>query len=108
MTPGWGFLLAAGVMEIAWAQSIPPTNGFTRLWPSLVCLVFCVAVIYLLALACRTVPVSTAYVVFTGIGAAGAVLLGLTVHNDPLTPSRVGAVLLILGGVLLAHTAAEA
>ena len=42
MTPGWTFLLAAGVMEIAWAQSIPPTDGFTRLWPSLVCLVLCV------------------------------------------------------------------
>jgi quaternary ammonium compound-resistance protein SugE len=108
MTPGWAFLLAAGVVEIAWAQSIPPTEGFTRLWPSLVCLVLCVGVIYLLALACRTVPVSTAYVVFTGIGAAGAVLLGLTVHNDPITPARLAAVLLIIGGVLLAHTAATA
>lgn len=108
MTPGWALLLAAGVVEIAWAQSIPPTNGFTRLWPSLICLALCVAVIYLLALACRTVPVSTAYVVFTGIGAAGAVLIGLTVHADRVTPARLAAVALIVGGVLLAHTAAEA
>jgi len=101
----WAFLLAAGIVEIAWAQSIPPTQGFTRFWPSLLCLVLCLGVIYLLALAVRGVPVSTAYVVFTGIGAAGAVLLGLAVHHDRITPARLAAVVLIVGGVLLAHAA---
>src|SRR5882757_8984820 len=67
MSTGWALLLAAGVVEIAWAQSIPPTEGFTRFWPSLLCLALCLGVIYLLALAVVTVPVSTAYVVFTGI-----------------------------------------
>jgi quaternary ammonium compound-resistance protein SugE len=107
MSTGWALLLAAGVVEIAWAQSIPPTEGFTRFWPSLLCLVLCLGVIYLLALAVVTVPVSTAYVVFTGIGAAGAVLLGLAVHHDRVSPAKLAAVLLIIGGVLLAHTAAE-
>jgi quaternary ammonium compound-resistance protein SugE len=107
MSPGWALLLAAGAVEIAWAQSIPPTEGFTRFWPSVLCLVLCLGVIYLLALAVETVPVSTAYVVFTGIGAAGAVLLGLAVHHDRVSPARLAAVLLIIGGVLLAHTAAE-
>jgi quaternary ammonium compound-resistance protein SugE len=94
------WLLAAGVVEIAWAQSIPPTHGLTRFWPS----VLCVAIIWLLAKATLAgVPVSTAYVVFTGMGAAGALLLGLAVHHDPLTPVRVGALVLITGGVLLAH-----
>ena len=107
MSAGWTFLLAAGALEIAWAQSIPPTMGFTRLWPSVLCVILCVGVIYLLSLAARTVPMSTAYVVFTGIGAAGAVLLGLAVHQDKLTVTRVTAVLLIVIGVLLAHATTE-
>jgi quaternary ammonium compound-resistance protein SugE len=108
MSAGWTLLLAAGVVEIAWAQSIPPTEGFTRFWPSLLCLALCLAVIYLLSLAVRSVPVSTAYVVFTGMGAAGAVLLGLALHHDRLSLARLAAVLLIAGGVLLAHATAEA
>ncbi len=77
---GWLWLLAAGVVEIAWAQSIPPTKGLTRFWPSVLCIALCVAIIWLLARATDSgVPVSTAYVVFTGMGAAGAVLLGLAV-----------------------------
>ncbi len=101
---GWLWLLAAGVVEIAWAQSIPPTHGLTRFWPSVLCVALCVAIIWLLAKATLAgVPVSTAYVVFTGMGAAGALLLGLAVHHDPLTPVRVGALVLITGGVLLAH-----
>lgn len=100
---GWLWLLAAGAAEIAWAQSIPPTKGLTRFWPSMLCIALCIVVIWLLARAALVVPVSTAYVVFTGIGAAGAVLLGLAVHQDPITPVRVGALVLITGGVLLAH-----
>ena len=100
---GWMWLLAAGVVEIAWAQSIPPTKGLTRFWPSVLCIALCVAIIWLLARATLAgVPVSTAYVVFTGMGAAGAVLLGLVVHHDPVTPVRLGALLLITTGVLLA------
>jgi quaternary ammonium compound-resistance protein SugE len=103
---GWLWLLAAGVVEIAWAQSIPPTKGLTRLWPSVLCIALCVAIIWLLARATAAgVPVSTAYVVFTGMGAAGAVLLGVTLQHDPVTPVRIGALVLITGGVLLAHAA---
>jgi quaternary ammonium compound-resistance protein SugE len=105
---GWLWLLAAGVVEIAWAQSIPPTKGLTRFWPSVLCVALCVAIIVLLARATLDgVPVSTAYIVFTGMGAAGAVLLGLAVHHDPLTPARLGALALITGGVLLAHASAS-
>ena len=108
MSTNWILLLAAGALEIAWAQSIPPTEGFTRFWPSVLCVALCTAVVYLLALAARTVPVSTAYVVFTGMGAAGAVLLGLAVHHDRLSTGRLAAVALIVAGVLLAHSSAEA
>jgi quaternary ammonium compound-resistance protein SugE len=104
---GWAWLLAAGVLEIAWAQSIPPTQGFTRLWPSLLCLALTIGVIWLLARSVETIPVSTAYVVFTGIGAAGAVLLGLLVHHDPITPARVTAILLVVGGAALANSTAS-
>lgn len=107
MSAGWLWLLAAGTMEIAWAQSIPPTHGFSRLWPSVLCVVLCLAVIYLLAMAAKTVPISTAYVVFTGIGAIGAVVLGLALHHDRLTPGRLLAVTLIVVGVGLAHTTTE-
>ncbi|WP_037081022.1 DMT family transporter [Pseudonocardia spinosispora] len=107
MSTGWLWLLAAGVVEIAWAQSIPPTQGFTRPWPSAICLALCVAVIYLLAMASKTVPLSTAYVVFTGMGAIGAVALGLALHHDRLTPGRLLAVGLIVGGVVLAHATTE-
>jgi quaternary ammonium compound-resistance protein SugE len=100
---GWLWLLAAGIAEIAWAQSILPTKGLTRFWPSVLCIALCIVVIWLLARAALEVPVSTAYVVFTGIGAAGAVLIGLAVHDDPITPVRVGALVLITSGVLLAH-----
>lgn len=106
MSSGWLWLLAAGVVEIAWAQSIPPTKGLTRFWPSVLCIALCIAVIWLLAKAAMSVPVSTAYVVFTGIGAAGAIVLGLVVHHDPITPVRLAAVLMITGGVLLAHAGA--
>ncbi len=103
---GWMWLLAAGAVEIAWAQSIPPTKGLTRFWPSVLCIALCVAIIWLLARATEAgVPVSTAYVVFTGMGAAGAVLLGVTLQHDPVTPVRIGALVLITGGVLLAHAA---
>ncbi|WP_028924592.1 DMT family transporter [Pseudonocardia acaciae] len=107
MTAGWLYLLAAGVVEIAWAQSIPPTEGLTRFWPSVLCVALCLGVIYLLSLAARDVPISTAYVVFTGMGAAGAVLLGLAVHHDKLTATRLAAVLLIITGVVLAHATTE-
>jgi quaternary ammonium compound-resistance protein SugE len=106
MSTGWLWLLAAGAMEIAWAQSIPPTQGFTRLWPSVLSVALTFAVIYLLAAATRTVPISTAYLVFTGMGAAGAVLLGLLVQHDQLTATRLAAVLLIVGGVALSHASA--
>ncbi|MBB4903916.1 DMT family transporter [Actinophytocola algeriensis] len=97
----WLLLLSAGVVEVAWAQSIRPTENFTRPLPTLVCFVLCAAAVYLLSLAMRTVPVGTAYAVFTGIGAVGAVALGVVLYRDPLTWSRLLALALIVGGVVL-------
>jgi quaternary ammonium compound-resistance protein SugE len=102
----WLLLLGAGVVEVAWAQSIKPTENFTRPLPTLVCFVLAAAAVYLLSLAMRTVPVGTAYAVFTGIGAVGAIALGVVLYRDPLTWGRVAALSLIVGGVVLARATA--
>ncbi len=99
---GWLILVLAGLVEVAWSQSIKPTENFTRPWPTLLCFVLCAAAVYLLSLAMKTVPVGTAYAVFTGIGAAGAILLGVFVQKDPVGVGRAVALGLIVGGVVLA------
>ena len=102
----WLVLVAAGLVEVAWAQSIKPTENFTRLWPTVLCFVLAAAAVYLLSLAMRTLPVGTAYAVFTGIGAVGAIVLGVVLYRDPLTWGRFAALALIVGGVLLARVTA--
>jgi quaternary ammonium compound-resistance protein SugE len=102
----WLLLVLAGAVEVAWAQSIPPTANFTRPLPTLVCFVLCAAAVYLLSLAMNALPVGTAYAVFTGIGATGAIAVGVLVHRDPLTLARSTALALIIGGVLLARATA--
>ncbi|UGT62822.1 DMT family transporter [Nocardia asteroides] len=100
---GWLFLGLAGLVEVAWSQSIEPTRNFTRLLPTLLCFVLAASAVYLLSLAMRTLPVGTAYAVFTGIGAVGAIALGVVLHRDPLTVGRVLALALIVGGIVLAR-----
>jgi quaternary ammonium compound-resistance protein SugE len=84
-------------------NSIKPTENFTKPWPTLLCFVLCAAAVYLLSRAMDTVPVGTAYAVFTGIGAVGAIVLGVVVTKDPLSVGRVAALALIVGGVVLAR-----
>ncbi|MBN6041591.1 multidrug efflux SMR transporter [Amycolatopsis sp. 195334CR] len=99
----WLVLVAAGVVEIGWAQSIKPTENFTRPLPTLLCFVLGVAAVYLLSRAMNGLPVGTAYAVFTGIGAVGAIALGVVVHKDPLSAGRLAALSLIVGGIVLAR-----
>jgi quaternary ammonium compound-resistance protein SugE len=99
----WLWLLLAGAVEIAWSQSIRPTEGFTRPLPTLLCFALAAAAIYPLTLAMRDIPVGTAYAVFTGIGAVGAISLGVLVHREPLTAGRLLALALIVAGVVLAN-----
>jgi quaternary ammonium compound-resistance protein SugE len=100
---GWVLLVFAGLVEIAWSQSIKPTENFTRPLPTLLCLGLASGAVYLLSRAMNTVPVGIAYAVFTGIGAVGAIALGVVVSQDPLTVGRVTALGLIVGGVVLAR-----
>ncbi|RBQ16021.1 hypothetical protein DP939_32425 [Spongiactinospora rosea] len=99
----WALLLAAGAVEIAWSQSIKPTENFTRPLPTLICFALAAAAVYLLSLSMRTLPVGTAYAAFTGIGAVGAVVLGVVIHRDPVTLARAAALALIVGGIVLAR-----
>ncbi|UCM91460.1 DMT family transporter [Streptomyces marincola] len=102
----WLLLIAAALVEVAWSQSIKPTAGFTRPLPTLVCFALAAVAVYLLSLAMLELPVGTAYAVFTGIGAVGAITLGVIVHKDPVTAGRVLALTLIVGGVALARVTA--
>lgn len=99
----WAILGLAGLVEIAWSQSIKPTQGFTRLWPTLICFVLAAVAVWLLSVAMQSLPVGTAYAVFTGIGAVGAIGLGIIVQKDPLSAGRVFALALIIGGIVLAR-----
>jgi quaternary ammonium compound-resistance protein SugE len=96
----WAWLLTAAAAEVAWSQSIKPTDGFTRVLPTLVCFVLGVAAVYPLTRAMQGIPVGTAYTVFTGIGAAGAVLLGIVLYGDPVTALRLTGITLVVTGVI--------
>lgn len=99
----WLTLICAGVVEIAWSQSIKPTQGFTRPLPSLFSVTLMAGAVYLLSRAMQSIPVGTAYAVFTGIGAVGAIGLGIVLHDDPVGAGRLAALALIIGGIVLAH-----
>ncbi|WP_279582194.1 SMR family transporter [Fodinicola feengrottensis] len=73
----WVVLVLAGLVEVAWSQSIKPTNNFTRPLPTLLCLALAAVAVYLLSWSMNSLPVGTAYAVFTGIGAIGAITLGV-------------------------------
>jgi len=99
----WLILVLAGLVEVAWSQSIKPTNNFTRPLPTLVCLALMAVAVWLLSQAMNTLPVGTAYAVFTGIGAIGAITLGIMLNDDPVSVGRMAALALIVGGIVLAR-----
>lgn len=101
MSLGWIAVVAAGLLEIAWAHSIRLTESFTRLVPTAVCAVLTIAVLAALTVAMKTVPVGTAYAVFVGIGATGTAVLGMIWLHEPVNPLRALALALIVGGVVL-------
>jgi quaternary ammonium compound-resistance protein SugE len=84
----WILLVVAGIIESAWAIGLKYTDGFTRLWPSVLTASGIVVSLGLLALAARELPIGTAYAVWVGIGAAGAVAFGILVLNEPASSAR--------------------
>lgn len=97
----WIYLVCAGCLEIVWAYAMKQSEGFTKLTPSIITIVAMFASFGLLALSMRTLPLGTAYVIWTGIGAVGAFVLGAAVLGEPLGFFRVLAAVLIVSGLIL-------
>ncbi len=96
----WAILFLAGLFEIGWAVGLKYTMGFTRVGPSVATLVAMVASLALLSIAVRTLPIGTAYAMWTGIGTVGAAILGIALFREPATPLRVVCILLIVVGIV--------
>jgi len=97
----WIVLVLAGIFEIVWAYSMKLSEGFTKLMPSVITLFFMILSFGLLAYAMRTLPLGTAYTIWTGIGAVGSFLVGVLVLGEPATAMRMLAAVLIISGLVL-------
>ena len=97
----WIFLIVAGVLEVVWAFYMKQSAGFTRLGPTVITLVAMIASFALLSASMRTLPLGTAYTIWTGIGAVGAFLVGIMVLNEPAGTMRLIAASLIVAGIIL-------
>ena len=97
----WIYLILAGLFEIVWAYSMKVSEGFTRITPSIVTLVFMILSFALLAYAMKTLPLATAYTIWTGIGAVGSFLVGIFILGEPASAMRMLAAVLIISGLVL-------
>lgn len=97
----WIYLMLAGVLEIIWAFTMKQSEGFSKLTPTLITAVAMIASVALLSISMRTLPLGTAYTIWTGIGAVGAFIVGISVLGEPLTLMRVLAAVLIVSGLVL-------
>ena len=96
----WVVLFVAGLFEVGWAVSLKYTEGFTRLWPTVFAAVSMVISLGLLGLALRTLPLGTAYAIWTGVGTIGTVVLGIALFGEPAGALRMACVGLILAGIV--------
>jgi quaternary ammonium compound-resistance protein SugE len=96
----WALLIAAGLLEIVWAVALKDADGFTRLWPSVIGIAAAWASFGLLTLALRTLPVGTAYAIWTGIGVLGVAVVGILAHGESSSLARLALLALILAGVI--------
>ncbi|MEE8494630.1 MAG: quaternary ammonium compound efflux SMR transporter SugE [Nitrospirales bacterium] len=96
----WTYLTIAGVFEVVWAIGLKYTEGFTRLLPSIGTVGAMALSFLFLAIALKTIPVGTAYAVWTGIGAVGTVALGIFLFGESRDPLRILCILIIVGGIV--------
>jgi quaternary ammonium compound-resistance protein SugE len=96
----WTYLFIAGVLEVGWAVGLKYTEGFTRLWPTVGTALALVGSMLLLALALRTLPIGTAYAVWTGVGAVGTAILGIILFDEPADAARILCIALIVAGIV--------
>ena len=97
----WIVLVLAGVFEIVWAYAMKLSEGFTRLTPSIMTVIFMMLSFSLLTYAMRTLPLGTAYTIWTGIGAVGSFLVGIFILGEPASAMRMLAAVLIISGLVL-------
>ena len=97
----WLLLVAAGMLEIVWAYFMKQSQGFSRLGPSVITIVAMIASFSLLSMAMRSLPLGTAYTIWTGIGAVGAFFVGIFILGESSNPMRLAAAALIVSGLVL-------
>ncbi|HMM42589.1 MAG TPA: multidrug efflux SMR transporter [Thermomicrobiales bacterium] len=103
----WVILVLAGFFEVGMALSLKESHGFSRLWPTALFLILGTISFVLLSIALRTLPVGTAYAVWTGIGAAGTAILGILLLDEPRDLARIAGIAMIVGGVVALRLAGE-
>ena len=96
----WILLFVAGLFEVGWAVGLKYADGFSRLLPSMWTIASMALSLYLLALALKTLPLGTAYAVWTGIGAVGTAILGIVLLGEPVTAARILSIGLIVAGIV--------
>lgn len=97
----WLMLILAGIFEVVWAYSMKLSDGFSKLTPSIITLFFMILSFALLAYAMRSLPLGTAYTIWTGIGAVGSFLVGIFILGEPASAMRMLAAVLIISGLVL-------
>lgn len=97
----WVVLVVGGLFEVVWAYAMKQSHGFTRFWPSSIAVVGVILSLGLLSWSMRTLPLGTAYMVWTGIGAVGAFAVGILILGEPANAMRLVAALLILSGLVM-------
>ena len=96
----WAYLLFAGLFEVGFASTLKLTDGFTKLWPTLIFTVCIVLSFLLLNKALKDIPIGTAYAVWTGIGAAGTAIVGILVYKEPATALRLFFIVTLVGSII--------
>jgi quaternary ammonium compound-resistance protein SugE len=96
----WIYLFIAGTFEVAWAIGLKQSNTFTRLYPSIFTVVSMIVSFYFLSLASKSLPMGTAYAIWTGIGAVGVVVIGMIFFNEPHDMTRIIFLFLIVAGII--------
>jgi quaternary ammonium compound-resistance protein SugE len=96
----WIMLVVAGLLEVVWSVGLKYTEGFTRLWPSVVTVAAMIASITLLGIAMKELPVGTAYAVWVGIGAVGAAVMGIWLFGESASAGKLASLALIVAGIV--------
>ena len=96
----WAYLVIAGLTEVAWAIGLKQSHGWTRFWPSVITGALMIVSFAFLSLALKTLPLGTAYAVWTGIGAVGTVIVGMLLLDEPRDIARIVCLLFIIVGII--------